>query len=307
MRIWCDILTPGQLLFFEHIAGRLRRNHQVLCTSPKHDGIDALGDACSLGLKSAGRCGGTDRFEWLRASTERMKALFPTVRDFAPDLTVSCASVEAARMAFGLGVRHVSFCEREVRSLRMVVPLVQKLLIPWIIPKGVFTRYGVGGADVIPYRGIAAAFASRQAADPKAPHEVTVVVQADTGTPQGAAATEALQDEFPRDMLTVSGGQDTAWAPYEGASVFVAEDVEMVARAALLGVPVISYGTAPDAVGEYLTGRRLIRRETRPRDIACAAREMVGTSNRRRAERIVSRMEDPFDALQQAMDLLSLE
>ena len=49
LKIWCDILTPGQLLFFEHIVGRLRRNHQVLCTSPEHDGMDALGDACSLG------------------------------------------------------------------------------------------------------------------------------------------------------------------------------------------------------------------------------------------------------------------
>ena len=36
MKIWIDILTPKQLLFFEPIVAKLGKKHEILCTSRKY-------------------------------------------------------------------------------------------------------------------------------------------------------------------------------------------------------------------------------------------------------------------------------
>jgi predicted glycosyltransferase len=46
--------------------------------------------------------------------------------------------------------------------MRLVIPLVQKLLIPWIIPKKEFTKFGIDSKDIIHYRAIDAAIIVKQ-------------------------------------------------------------------------------------------------------------------------------------------------
>jgi len=46
--------------------------------------------------------------------------------------------------------------------MRLVIPLVQKLLIPWIIPKKEFTKFGVDIKDIVHYRAIDAAIITKR-------------------------------------------------------------------------------------------------------------------------------------------------
>src|SRR5207253_10087150 len=46
--------------------------------------------------------------------------------------------------------------------MRLSLPFVQKLLIPWIIPKKEFVRYGIAKSDIIHYRSIDAALIVKQ-------------------------------------------------------------------------------------------------------------------------------------------------
>ena len=46
--------------------------------------------------------------------------------------------------------------------MRLVVPLVQKLLIPWIIPKKEFTKFGIDSKDIVSYRAIDAAIIAKR-------------------------------------------------------------------------------------------------------------------------------------------------
>ncbi|HXV50610.1 MAG TPA: DUF354 domain-containing protein, partial [Nitrosopumilaceae archaeon] len=137
MKIWFDILTPKQLLFFEPMIRKLQKNNQVLCTSRNYREVVELAKIRGTNLVFIGKHGGADRLDKLNASLLRMNGLLSKIRKFAPHLTVSFCSPEAARISYGLGVKHIAFCDSPHAEavMRLSIPLVQKLLIPWIIPK----------------------------------------------------------------------------------------------------------------------------------------------------------------------------
>ena len=60
----------------------------------------------------------------------------------------------------GLQIKHVAFCDspHSEAVMKLTMPLIQKLLIPWIIPKKEFTKYGISSKNIITYKAIDAAF-----------------------------------------------------------------------------------------------------------------------------------------------------
>jgi len=75
---------------------------------------------------------------------------------FSPDLAISYCSPEAARISFGLGIKHIAFCDSPHANavMRLTLPLIQKLLIPHVIPKNEFSRYGIDKKNIISYKAI---------------------------------------------------------------------------------------------------------------------------------------------------------
>ena len=88
-------------------------------------------------LKLVGKHGGSKKSDKLSASNDRTKHLIKKVQKFSPDLIISFCSPEASRVAFGLGIKHVAFSDSPHASavMKISLPLVQKLMTPWIIPK----------------------------------------------------------------------------------------------------------------------------------------------------------------------------
>src|SRR5579864_7448874 len=164
LKIWFDILTPKQLLFFEPMIERLRKNNQILCTSRNYYEVVELAKVRNVKIVLVGKHGGSNKSGKLRASLERTLHLSQIVGKFAPDLTIGFCSPEAARISFGAGIKHIAFSDSPHAEavMRLSVPFVQKLLIPWIIPKKEFVRYGITEKDIIQYRSIDAALIVKQ-------------------------------------------------------------------------------------------------------------------------------------------------
>ena len=82
----------------------------------------------------------------------------------SPDVAVSFCSPEASRVSYGLGIKHIAFSDSPHAEavMRLSIPLVQKLLIPWIIPKKEFTKFGIDAKDIISYKAIDAASISKR-------------------------------------------------------------------------------------------------------------------------------------------------
>ena len=98
------------------------------------------------------------------ASLSRSKLLVKKITKFSPDITLSFCSPEAARISYALGIKHICFSDspHAENVMRLVVPLVQKLLIPWIIPKEKFTKFGINRNNIIQYKAIDAAIISKR-------------------------------------------------------------------------------------------------------------------------------------------------
>ena len=164
LKIWFDILTPKQLLFFEPMIKSLKKNHNVLCTSRNYNQVTHLAKIRGQKLIIVGKHGGAKRYDKLSSSLHRSRLLSTRIKRFLPDITVSFCSPEAARVSYGLGIQHVCFSDspHATAVMRLVIPLVQKLLIPWIIPKKEFTKFGVDIKDIVHYRAIDAAIITKR-------------------------------------------------------------------------------------------------------------------------------------------------
>ena len=159
LKIWIDILTPKQLLFSEPIIEKLGQKHKILCTSREYNEVSKLAKIRDFDLIFVGKHGGGDKESKLRASIDRIEKLSKKIKRFEPDIVISFGSPEAARISFGLGIKHVMFCDSPHANavMRLTLPYIQKLLIPHIIPKKEFSKFGVNERDIIQYKAIDAA------------------------------------------------------------------------------------------------------------------------------------------------------
>ena len=164
MKIWFDILTPKQLLFFEPIIQRLKKNHTVLCTSRKYNQVTDLAKIRKQKLVIIGKYGGVKKHDKLDASLSRSKLLVRKISKFLPDITLSSCSPEAARVSYGLGIPHICFSDspHATAVMKLSLPYANKLLIPWIIPKSDFENMGIEPKNIIQYKTIDAAQITKQ-------------------------------------------------------------------------------------------------------------------------------------------------
>ena len=156
MKIWIDILTPKQLLFSEPIIEKLGQKHDILCTSREYNEVTKLAKIRHFDLIFVGKHGGGDKKSKLKASIERIEKLTKKINKFKPDVVISFGSPEAARISFGLGIKHIMFCDSPHANavMRLTLPLIQKLLIPYVIPKKEFSKFGINEKNIVQYKAI---------------------------------------------------------------------------------------------------------------------------------------------------------
>src|SRR3990172_9711613 len=106
---------------------KLQKNNKLLCTSRNYREVVELSKIRGMNLVFVGKHGGFDKISKLNASLKRTYCLLSIVKKFNPELTVSFCSPEASRISFGLGVKHIAFCDSPHAEavMRLSVPLVE--------------------------------------------------------------------------------------------------------------------------------------------------------------------------------------
>lgn len=153
MRLWFDILTPKQVNLFKPIIDEL--DHEILCTSRAFRETVELAKIKGLELKVIGNYGSTP-YEKLLLSAERIYKLAELINEYKPDKLVTFSSPDACRVAFGLKIPILSLCDspHSEAVCKLTLPLVDKLMHPWVIPKSEFLKYGIEDQKIITYKAL---------------------------------------------------------------------------------------------------------------------------------------------------------
>lgn len=343
MKIWFDILTPKQLLFFEPMIKKLEKKNKLLCTSRKYREANQLAKIRKLDLLIVGKHGGGDNYEKLQSSVDRIKKLSTIVKRFSPDITISFCSPEAARISHGLGIKHIAFCNAPHAEavMRLSVPLVKKLLIPKHIPKKEFAKYGISKKDIIQYNAmdeyIIVKGKSYRSSTSKLhlPKPKTILIR----TQETKAAyfslkvdltrlikkivkefsncniivlgrytdeIKSLSKTFSKNVIVLDKVVDSGEILAK-CDVFIGSGGTMTSEAALRGVPSISYEGVPNLDEKYLVRKGLVKRATKESQIIKLAQKFLSTSKNnfeKNAQKFLNSMEDPYLKLIQTIKVL---
>ncbi len=170
MKIWIDVLTPKQALFFAPLYDDLSRGNEVLITTRVYREAQQALSLKKLRFLVVGKHGGGTPYGKLVASGHRIMKLAKLVKDWNPDTAVSFSSVEASRVAFGLGVPHVTVNDSPHSRMvaRLTIPLSRYVCSPWIIARQVWEAFGARRDGIFTYRALdAAAWLKRHKPDPR--------------------------------------------------------------------------------------------------------------------------------------------
>jgi predicted glycosyltransferase len=317
---------------------QLQKNNQVFCTTRYYREVTQLAKLKKLKLVIIGRHGGQNKLDKLNASINRIILLTRNIQKFNPDLAISFCSPEAARTSFGLGIKHIAFCDSPHAEavMRLSVPLIQKLLIPWIIPKKEFTKYGIKSKDIIPYKAIDASIIVKNANYKKTQQKrkqknILIRLEEEQAAYAQKKHTQVLRiikdivAKFPNENVLVLPRYRTQIKTLrqtlgstvrildkvvigktllENTDVFVGSGGTMTAEAALVGIPTISYNAVPNLVQDFLVRKKLVISESNPKKIVIYIDKLLRSDNKnlqKNARITLSSMEDPLKKLNQVI------
>lgn len=279
-----------------------------------------------------GKHGGDSKPGKLGASLQRSAGLGKIIDRFKPDLAISFCSPEAARVAFGLGIKHVAFCDSPHAEavMKLSVPMIQKLLIPWIIPKKEFTKYGIAEKNIIPYKAIDASVIVKSAIKqkPKPKNKKSILIRVEEEHAAYAQKNnhtiqiiQKIADRFPDHTIMVLPRYQSQIVTLreklgnkvkilgkviignnllQDIDVFVGSGGTMTAEAALMGIPTISYNAVPNLVQDHLVRKKLITLESNPEKIVSMIGKALSSNNKnleKNAKETLASMEDPYKKL----------
>ena len=336
MKIWIDILTPKQLLFSEPIIEKLGQKHDILCTSRQYNEVTKLAKIRHFDLIFVGKHGGGDKKSKLKASIERIEKLSKKIKNFEPDVVISFGSPEAARISFGLGIKHIMFCDSPHANavMRLTLPLIQKLLIPYVIPKKEFSKFGINEKDIVQYKAIDSVVTMQRKINKniispfKNNNKKNILIRVEE---EEAAYTSKSSKIIPiikkiandyKDENIIVLGRYTQQIinlqkimgkkikvikmSFDGkyllndTDVFIGSGGTMTAESALMGIPTISYNAVPNIIENFLVKKSLVKRETNPKKVSNEIKRIFARKNdqnQKRAKKVVKQMEDPIEKL----------
>ena len=341
MKIWIDILTPKQLLFSEVIIKKLGKKHDFLCTSRRYEEVSKLAKIRNFDLKFVGKYGGGTKEGKFFAGVERIRILSNKIKQFSPDLVLSFCSPEAARISFGFGIRHIAFCDSPHAEavMRLTLPLIDKLLIPKIIPKNEFVKYGISPKNIIPYNTIdASVIIQRKIVEEKRlPFRVNsrknILVRLEEEesayakkSNQSKIILQKIVKDFPKENIVVlarypkqiqkiekiaSENVRILGMSYDGklllknADIFIGSGGTMIAEAAILGIPTISYNAVPNRIEKYLVKMALVKRIENADDIPNALRKILVEPSKKNTAKIKSLQKMRYEPIQKLIEVIN--
>ena len=323
-------------MFSEPIIEKLGQKHDILCTSREYNEVTKLAKIRHFDLIFVGKHGGGDKKSKLKASIERIEKLSKKISKFGPDVVISFGSPEAARISFGLGIKHIMFCDSPHANavMRLTLPLIQKLLIPYVIPKKEFSKFGINEKDIVQYKAIDAVVTMQRKINQniispfKNNNKKNILIRVEE---EQAAYTSKSSKIIPiiqkivndyKDENIIVLGRYTQQIinlqkmigkkvkiikmSFDGkyllndTDVFIGSGGTMTAESALMGIPTISYNAVPNIIENFLVKKSLVKRETNPKKVSNEIKRIFARKNdqnQKRARKVVKQMEDPIEKL----------
>lgn len=315
MKIWIDALTPKQANFTAALVQELRKaGHEVIVTTRRYREVNQVLKLRGIRAIPIGRHGGPRIDQKLAASAERVAKLSSLVGRTRPSICLSFASPEAARVAFGLKIRHFCVCDSPHAEavMRLALPLCSKLFAPKIIPKSAWTKYGISADRVITYDAldpivwirrlranqgsrlagidrrksiVCARLEESQAAYLEDSHGDLMLRVIDGLTryekvetvvlPRYREQEQVVRRRFGRKIVLYRSSMD-GLGLLRASSVFIGAGGTMTTESALLGIPTISCYAGPKTyVEDYLLKSGLVKKSLNPEMVIRIARMMV--------------------------------
>ena len=149
-------MTPKQALFTKALIEGAPSKVKCTVTTRDYSELNQFLSQINLKHTSIGRHGGGNLSEKLLASVEREKLLIPFVSRSDFDYSLCFLSPEAARVSFGLGMRHYICSDSPHANApsRLAVPLSSGVFTPFPIEKERWIRYGVKPTGVMKYHAL---------------------------------------------------------------------------------------------------------------------------------------------------------
>ena len=290
----------------------------------------------NLDLIFVGKHGGNEKITKLEANIERMGKLFRKIKAFSPEIVISFCSPEAARISFGLGIKHVAFCDSPHADavMRLTLPLIQKLLIPNVIPKNEFSKYGIDKKNIITYKAIDAVVTIKRKINQKVPlpfkdnkrKNILIRMEEEEASYTSKSSKiipiiKQIVKEHSKENIVILGRYDKQIKnlqkiigkkakiikmSFDGkhllsnTDIFIGSGGTMTAESSLMGIPTISYNAVPNIIEKFLVKENFVKRETNPEKISNHIKKILESSNnenQKRAKKIIKQMDDPIQKL----------
>ncbi len=326
--MWAEILTPKQVLFYKPVIDLLKDGgHEVLATSRHFREVESIARMKGLELTYVGERGDKEPVSQLRASLDRQQMLLPLVKEFTPDISLSTASADCARISFGMRVKHLAVNDspHSVVAGKLSLPLSFHLMTPWVIPYSAWSIYGFKSHMITRYRALdPAAWLKRPHTGkldiPLDPAKKTITVRLEESYAPYMVGSDAdwvnrvlqriSEDFHGYNLVALSryGEQLKNIRAKFGESFIVPENIvdgtallratdlfvglggTMTAEAALMGVPTISAFQKDFMVERYLVSKGLVTKARRPELISKLGMKLMQKEVRARVSRRASRL-----------------
>ena len=323
-------------MFSEPIIEKLGQKHDILCTSREYNEVTKLAKIRHFDLIFVGKHGGGDKKSKLKASIERIEKLSKKIKNFEPDAVISFGSPEAARISFGLGIKHIMFCDSPHANavMRLTLPLIQKLLIPYVIPKKEFSKFGINEKDIVQYKAIDAVVTMQRKINQniispfKNNNKKNILIRVEEEEASYTSKSskiipiiKKIANDYKDENIIVLGRYTqqiinlqkimgkkikVIKMSFDGkyllndTDVFIGSGGTMTAESALMGIPTISYNAVPNIIENFLVKKSLVKRETNPKKVSNEIKRIFARKNdqnQKRAKKVVKQMEDPIEKL----------
>lgn len=166
--IWFDLVTPKSVLFFEPIIKEIQKQKEVFITTRGGEGYQEtveLLDLYNLSYTNIGNFGGSSLKSKLEASIDRQIKFMEFIGEHHIERLVCLSSVDACRVAFGLGIPIINFYDiplsdhttnftRALPQARLTIPLANKMFKPFVVPDEVIERFGLDNSQIYEYNFI---------------------------------------------------------------------------------------------------------------------------------------------------------
>ena len=342
MKIWFDILTPKQYLFFEYFIQKLRKQHKIISTSRRYEQVNGIRKFGSINPNIIGKHGGGNNVDKLLASLNRSKLLTKKIEKTRPELLISFCSPEASRVAYGLGIPHIAFSDSPHAKavMKLSLPYVTKLLTPWIIPKNDFKEFGINSKNIIQYRAIDAGVIIKnykKIKQKKSNNQKIILIRPEeseaayiTKKSRTIKIIKKIVEEFPNERkIVLSRYKDQSKnlkkifgnnifllsKPVNGKELlknidcFIGSGGTMTAESGLLGIPTISLNVVPNRIEDFLVKKRIIVRSENPDRISKEISQSLNNlqiikKKKEKAKKLVVSFEDPYQVLLKTIRIL---